>query len=310
MPLLRYLRPACGASLVIFALKCGPLAFGQFSIASQGELVGTGTTAVPNYDVVAGTNTYFTNINVQAGDFLVMAHANNKRNGTIAANANAITATIAGITDSFTRVATPDSGGTAGAWIFYTPISQSGTISSITLTTDSTTKTVAQVSAYYLLRPSSGQVLVLGATDGEGGTGATTRTLDFAYSSNNTGFFALTAASAAGAALNLVNPSASTVNSTSLNWTEEISGASLREIYYTANQDSVSPAFTAVPGTSSFSVSSQIAVAAAHAFVGVVVLSQTAAIPEPSTYAAIFGTLALGAVVLRRRRQAKSAARQ
>lgn len=266
--------------IAIFALGV----FTAVAAVAQITVVTTASNTTTTY--TGGSNTFFSSISVQAGDFLVVAHSNNKNNN----GTNTITAAMTGISDTFSTIAPVASGGTAGAWIFYAPITANGTISAITLDTSSATKTVSQATQYYLIRPGSGQTLSFGASDAQGGSASSSKSLNFTFSSSNADYFAVSAtAVGATAGVTVTDPAG---------WTQSVSGASKREIYYldasTGGSSSLSVTSTVTGGTD------------VQAFTGIVVLATTP-VPEPSTYALIAGAASLGFIMVRRHRRSRRA---
>jgi hypothetical protein len=136
-----------------------------------------------------GTNVAFTNITVQAGDIVVVAHANNK-------NTSANTITLSGLGgNTVASTNSGSSGTTSSAWVFYSSITAPGTYTLI-LDTSSATKSVTQVTSLFVLRHNNGGTLSVAATDGSvagASPGVTSLNLDFAMIPAVTGAFGIAA---------------------------------------------------------------------------------------------------------------------
>ncbi len=99
-------------------------------------------------------STFFSTVAVQAGDVLVLSHATNKRDN----GSNTISAVVAG--ETFTSLAAGNSGGQAGAYVFYSTISTTGSIN-ISFDTTNASKNGSKTNAYYLLRAGAGETISL-----------------------------------------------------------------------------------------------------------------------------------------------------
>lgn len=140
--------------------------FGAHDEATLNIAVGTGSSGVVQEITrincaSSGINygaAFFTNISVQAGDVLVVAHAPNK-------NVTGNTISLTGLgSNAVQSVNSGSSGTTSAGWVFYSTITAAGTYS-ITLETSNAAKTVSQSTSLIVLRPSAGSLAVC-ATDG------------------------------------------------------------------------------------------------------------------------------------------------
>lgn len=266
-------------NLFIFAMAALTLAASvsaQITIASNNG--SSGSAASNGTYGTAWTN--LSSISVQAGDILIVAHSANKN-----PSSNTITAGLSGVSNTFSSVNSPTTGAASGVWLFYTSITQAGT-ASVTVN-NSAGGGVSHATWYYLLRPDSGYDLSIGATGTFSATatpGVTSGTINFNYSSSNTDYFGVSAASI-NAATTLVDPAG---------WTQSLTSVTKREIYYVEGSSA---------GTSSLSVTSTTVATSDLAMAGVVVIASPTPIPEPSTYALWAGIGAVGALLVRRHRQ-------
>jgi len=207
-------------------------------------------------------------IDVQAGDILVVSHANNKRdNGN-----NTISATTAGVT--YTALGAGDSGDQSGAWLFYSTAFAAAATVDITLDTSNGTKTNSTISAYYVLRAGAGESISLVESQTDVGPGFT-GSITFA-DANSTGAFGVLAQGLRNNATILTDP---------VGWTEDNQNNNKRSLYSSATVSNPSPSFDYDNEDN-------------YAIVGATFT--TTAVPEPSS-AALFGLGGL-ALIFRRRK--------
>ena len=211
-------------------------------------------------------STFFSTVAVQAGDVLVLSHATNKRDN----GSNTISAVVAG--ETFTSLAAGNSGGQAGAWLFYTTITADSSVF-VTFNTSNATKTGSKTTSYYVLRAGAGESIVLADSPVNADVAGTS--LGLTLNSGSTGGYGIMAA-----ASNL-----STITGVPTGFTEDGSSASKRFNWSNANLASgdLNPSVTVD--------SADFEAAVVASFV---------AVPEPSSTA----LLGLGgiALILRRRK--------
>jgi arylsulfatase A-like enzyme len=195
------------------SLTVNPAPSGTIEVVSKQNAA----TSAINY----GT-TYFSGVTVQAGDLVVVSHANNK-------NTSANTITLSGLGgNTIQSVNSGSSGTTSSAWVFHSLITQAGTFDFTLDTSNTTTKTVSQATTLFVLRPSTGAVLEVVSTDGSVvASGATELALDFAMSPAVSNAYGIAAAA--------VNTS--TLASNPAGWTQEVDGNLKRRTLSNADID-------------------------------------------------------------------------
>lgn len=177
---------------------------------------------------------FFPGVLVQAGDVVVVAHANNKNTST-----NAISLTGLGA-NPVQGVSSGSSGTTSGAWIFHSAITTPGTFN-LVLETSNTTKTVTQATTLFVLRASAG-TLEVASTDGSvasAAPGVTALNLDLGLTPPSANAYAI----AAGA----VNASA--FSGLPSGWTQELTSASKRLTSSNAAFDGAPASFASAAST-------------------------------------------------------------
>lgn len=250
------------------AVLLAPAMSAQIIIASSGDAVGT----TPIYG-----STYFSGVQLDVGDILVITHGNNKN----ANSTNTITASFAGTTggaNTFTALAAPSTGTTSGAWTFYSVITQA-TTADIILDTSSTTKTLAHVSSFYVVRPSAGYELAVGGT-------ATAVATNTAQSTTGTLSFSLNAGYADAIGFASLALNTGTATTTPSGWTRDQNGVNKRGTFFTGTLTSGAYSNSPISGTN-FSTTWTTDVTTDLALSGIVItstLTGTQAIPEPSTW--------------------------
>ncbi|BDS05830.1 hypothetical protein NT6N_08700 [Oceaniferula spumae] len=248
------------SSILTFTISAASALSAQAAVT----LTDSGNFANNDYGSLAATTA-----TLNVGDFIVVAHANNKRdNGT-----NTITSASSGAGASLITSATGgDSGGGNGAWVFVYEVTTSGT-QTITLSSSGSASN-AQSTTYYALAAGAGETLAISGTAfGTAGSAATSLDLVLGADVGAYGFAA---------------SSADSTGTGSPGWTRNNnSGSGKREIYSINGLTS---------GTSTFGANTP---ASNFAIAGVAVTSITA-VPEPSSTALLgLGGLSL---VLRRRK--------
>lgn len=217
---------------------------------------------------------FFSGVTVAAGDYLVVAHSNNKRdNGN-----NDISIAGAG-SNSFTSLSAGDTGSGQGAWLFYSQIGSAGTFD-LTLDSSNATKTVSQASTVWVVRAAPGEVVTLASTDtGVIGSG-TSLDLDFSFASsltNGFGFGAGTTGDALGLASGWTAPLSNGTGKRNTLFNNSVTGPSLTSTFTTTNSSGI--------------------------VLSGIVLTSTA-VPEP-TSAMLFGLGVVVSIGFRRRQRAK-----
>lgn len=255
----------------------------QIVVAALGDTVGSS----PVYG-----STYFTGLQLQVGDILVITQANNKNansGGTISASF-----TTAG-GNTFTALTSTPSGTTSGAWVFYSQITNA-TTTDVIIDTSSATKTVSQATSYYLLRPSAGYSLVVGATATASATAAasaTTGSLSFTLSpgyADAIGFAALAA-------------NTGTITQVPAGWARDQNGNNKRQTFFTGAIAGDGTYSGSPVNGSLFTTTWTTDISTDFALAGVVIAANAApAIPEPASCVLLFCGLALVGRRLRRTR--------
>lgn len=142
----------------------------------------------PGIQVVSKTNTaaasgieygtvFFSNVNVQAGDMVVIAHSPNK-------NTTTNTISVSGLgTNAIQSVNSGSTGTQSSAWVFYSSITDTAGPFNIVLNTTNATKTVSQGTTLFVLRPTNGGTLqVAGSPVGNAAASSSTLALGFTMS--------------------------------------------------------------------------------------------------------------------------------
>ena len=211
--------------------------------------------------------TFFSNVSVNAGDVVVLTHANNKHDN----GSNTISASIG--SETVNTIGAGPSGGQAGAWIFYSTITTTGDIN-ISFDTSNSTKKGSKVSGYYILRADPSETISLASSASFANVADGTHSLDFdAAATNGVGVLAFS------------NQANATALPTPTGWTEDLNTAERRAIFSSSNVTNLSPSFATSGG--------DFEAAAGAVFTA-------AAVPEPSSTALLgLGGLAL---ILRRRK--------
>ena len=170
----------------------GAYAEATLGIAVAGGFIGTVQEITRANCAASGIDygsVFFSNITVQAGDLLVVSHAPNK-------NTALNTITLSGLgPNTVQSVNSGSSGTTSAGWVFYSPITSTGTYS-ITLETTNATKTVSQSTSVIVLRATAGTLQIAG-TDGSvvsASPGATSLALDFTLSPPSSAAYGIAAA--------------------------------------------------------------------------------------------------------------------
>lgn len=248
------------------------IAFLLLADAAHADLVVDSTGNNTTAGIYDGTTSLF-NITVEAGDFLVLAHANNKRN-----NGNNDISAMLGAS-SLTGLSSADTGGGETAWIFYSEIVTGGTFA-LTMDSSSTSTGVSHSTSYWVVDGDSGESVEIAGTDTSSTTSASSLDLDFTFAStitNGLGF--------ASSASSIAN--GETVTATG--WSVEVPGNGKRRTFSNADVDgaSLTSTFSASTGTPTIGLA------------GIVLT--TSAVPEPSsTIVLAFG---FGLFASRRRRK-------
>lgn len=113
----------------------------------------TKTHAAATSGIAYGT-AFFSNVSVQTGDVLVVAHANNK-------NTNGNTISLTGLgANVIQSVNSGSSGTTSSGWVFYSTITDAAGPFNLTLNTTNASTSVSQATTLFILRPSSGTLSI------------------------------------------------------------------------------------------------------------------------------------------------------
>ncbi|MGJ8676924.1 MAG: PEP-CTERM sorting domain-containing protein [Akkermansiaceae bacterium] len=164
-------------------------------------------------NTITYSNIFFSGVSVLPGDMLVLTHSNNKRN-----NGNNSISASAGA-ESFTAIAAGDSGGQAGAWLFYASIEATGTLD-IVFNTSNASNNGTKASGYYVLRPEAGETIVL--ADSDTAAAAIGINLGLSFNSTAIGGFGVMAAAV----------STDEITGTPTGWTQDTASNSSRRVLW------------------------------------------------------------------------------
>ena len=249
------------------------------AVSSRADLVIAqegGSTAPGGYG-----STFFSGIDLQVGDYLVVGHANNKRNGG-GSGGNTISLSLSGTANTFSSVASGDGGvGSGTAWLFYSQVTEAGSGLSLVLNTSNASTTTTHATWFAVLRPGAGESILIADTASifastNPGVSSLSLDYDFGATTFSGGLGIVVASTQSGTGGNLADPSG---------WSLEQAGNNKREIYSLAGytESTLDPSI-------GNAITTDMAAAGAVFYV----------VPEPSMMALV--ATGLGLMAWRRRR--------